>query len=77
MIRYSRRICLMEWAIKRASLWWRYRTALGFDGPPLTMPIKHQVFLGVPFRRRVQALWCVLSGCPRTHGIGTVHRDMP
>lgn len=75
-IRYSWDIRLMEWAIKRAGLWERYRSALGFIGPPLRMPIRHQVFLGVPFRRRIQALWCVVSGCARPHGICPAHHEL-
>lgn len=74
-IRYLWRIRALEYAIKCLGLWERYRVALGFDGPPLDIPIKRQVILGVPFRRRVRAAWCVLTGCRRKHRIMTIHTD--
>lgn len=72
-IRYLWRIRALEYVIKWLGLWGRYRVALGFDGPPLTIPIKRQVILGVPFRRRVRAVWCVLTKCRREHGITITH----
>lgn len=74
-IRYLWRIRALEYVIKCLGLWERYCVALGFGGRPLDVPIKRQVILGVPFRRRVRAAWCVLAGCQRTHRIMTVHID--
>lgn len=73
-IRYLWLIRVLEWAIKRLGLWMRYEMALGFKGGLLIdVPVARRTILGVPFRRRVHALWCVLSGCEREHMISTVH----
>lgn len=74
-IRYLWRIRALEWVIKRLGLWMRYRQALGFSGPPLDIPLARRTILGVPFRRRVRALWCVLSRCEREHTISVVHPE--
>lgn len=72
-IRYSLRwhlILALEWMIKVAGLWPRYKDALGFYGDfPSSVPLLRQVIMGVDWRRRLQALWCVVSCCSRLHNI--------
>jgi len=74
---YPLRIRALEWTIKRLGVWTRYRDALGVGGGLAIAPERQQI-LGVPFGRRLRAVWCVLSCCDRAHAIGPpIHKDAP
>lgn len=73
-IRYLWRIRALEYVVKWLGLWERYCAALGFGRPTPSVPVKRQVILGVPFRRRVRAAWCALTGCQCKHGITVIHQ---
>ena len=73
-------ILAMERVIKCCGLWMRYRHALGFYayGPELNhIPLFRQIIGGVPYRRRMRALWCTVSRCERAHSISPpIHKDI-